>query len=130
MTGIASFLPANQRPSVDDSLYHGRMAGQQLHSPELMVFKEKRLILHVGIKNSIQDIARQALARGLIPDGVKTTITDTLNHLSAGSRTDLLLDELESRIRIDPMILTKFVEVLMESDPACYATLIRTISTF
>ena len=129
MTSIASFLPANQRPSVDDSLYHGRMAGQQ-QAPELTVFQENRVIIRTGILNNVQDIAHRALARGLIPGGVNTTITDTLNHLSAGSRTDLLLNELESRIRINPMILTKFVEVLMESDPACYATLIRTISKF
>ena len=127
MTGIASFLPANQRPSVDDSLYHGRMVGQQLHSPELVVFQEKRLFLHIGIINNIQGIARRAFARGLIPDGVSRNITDTQSH---AEKTDLLLRELESRIRIDRTVLTQFIDVLRESDAACYATLMSTISTF
>ena len=114
------FLPPdNQRPSV-----------QQQQSPELVVFQEKRLILHTGILNNIQDIARRAFARSLIPGGVSRIITDTLNHLTADERTDQLLKELESRVKIDPAVLMKFVDVLRDSDAACYSTLITTISKF
>ena len=127
MTGIASFLPANQRPSVDDSLYHGRMAGQQLQSPELVVFQENRLSLHTGIINNIRDITRLAFARGLIPDGVSRNITDTQSH---AEKTDLLLRELESRIRNNRRALTQFVDLLRESDAACYAIHITAISMF
>ena len=103
---------------------------RQQQSPELRVFQEKRLILHTGILNNIQDIARRAFAHSLIPGGVNRSITDTLNHLTADERTDQLLKELESRIRVDPAVLLKFVEVLRESDSACYATLISTIGKF
>ena len=112
-----TFFPsANLRPSVG-----------QLQSPELRVFQEKRLFLHVGIINNIRGIARRAFARGLIPDGVSRNITDTQSH---DEKTDLLLRELESRIRIDRTVLTQFIDVLRESDAACYATLMSTISTF
>ena len=103
---------------------------QQQQSHELRVFQEKRYILHIGILNNIQDIARRAFARSLIPDGVSRIMTDTLSHLTADERTDQLLKELESRIRVDPAVLMKFIDVLRDSDAACYATLINIISRF
>ena len=95
-----------------------------------MVFQDKRLILHTGILNNIQDIARRAFARSLIPGGVRRSITDTLNHSTADERTDQLLNELESRVKNDPAVLMQFVDVLRESDAACYSTIITTISKF
>ena len=108
--------PANLQPSWG-----------QLQSPELRVFQEKRLFLHIGIINNVRDIALRAFARGLIPDGVSRNITDTQSQVE---KTDLLLRELESRIKIDRTVLTQFVDVLRESDAACYAPLMSTISTF
>ena len=116
---VAILPPDNQRPSV-----------QQQQSPELRVFQEKRFILHTGILNNIQDIARRAFAWHLIPGGVSRIITDPFNHLTTDERTDQLLKELESRVKIDPAVLMKFVDMLRESDAACYSTLISNISKF
>ena len=38
------------------------------------------------------------------------------------------MEELESKIRIEPTALAKFVDMLTETDPAYYTPLIKTIS--
>ena len=93
------------------------------------MFLEQRPVIRRGILSSVQyTIAPGAYARGLISEGVHRTMTDPLNLLTADQRTDIFLNELESSIRNDASVLTAFVEVLMQSDAAYYATIIRIIS--
>ena len=94
------------------------------------MFQENHLTLHTGILNNIRDIANRSFARGLIPGEVFRIITDPFTHLTADERTDQMLKELESRIRVDPAVLMKFVEVLRESGAACYANLFSIFRKF
>ena len=96
--------------------------------PSFLVFLEKCPIIRTGILNSVHGIAPGAYARGLISDVVHRTVTDACNHLTVDERTDIFLNELESRIKIDASVLATFVDVLRQSDPVYHATLIRTIS--
>ena len=100
-----------------------------MQPPELTVFVEKRFDIRRGILSSVQHgIASRTYARGLISEGVHRTVTDPLNAFTADQRTDIFLNELESRIRNDPRVLRTFIEVLRHSDAVHYAALIRTIS--
>ena len=102
---------------------------QQEQSPELTVFMKKLPIIRTGILHSVQhDIAHEAYAQGLISKAVHRTVTGALNRLTADERTDLFMDELESRIRLDSTVLTKFVDLLQRSDSTCYGALVGNIS--
>ena len=105
---------------------HGRKTGQQ-QSHELRVFQENYLTLHTGIRDNVQDLVRRSFSRDLLPDGVRRNITDTHDPQK---KTDLLLSQLESSIKINPSVLMKFVDVLREADAVYYATLISPISKF
>ena len=54
--------------------------------------------------------------------------TDTLNHLMADECSNMLLTGVESSIQLDPTALTKFIDVLRETDENLFAALIKTIS--
>ena len=106
-----------------------KMARPQRQSPELTVFLEKRSTIRTGIMSSVQhDVAQKAYARSLISDSVHRNVTGTLNRLTSDERTDIFLDELEQRIRNDPIVLEYFVQVLRQSDAAYYDVIIRIIS--
>lgn len=79
--------------------------------------------------NTVQhDLAHQAYAKGLISKVMHRTVADARNHLTVDERTDLFMEELESKIRIEATALVKFVDVLRESDSVYYAILIQLIS--
>ena len=106
------------------------MAEEQ-QSPELTVFKEQSDTIRTGILNNVQhDVAQKAYSRSLISDKVHRDVTGTLNRLMPDERTDLFMAELEQRIRNDPTVLMKFVNLLRQSDAAYYKVVIDTISTF
>ena len=108
----------------------GEMAEEQ-QSPELTVFKEQSDTIRTGILNNVQhDVAQKAYSRSLISDKVHRDVTGTLNRLMPDERTDLFMAELEQRIRNDPTVLMKFVNLLRQSDAAYYKVVIDTISTF
>ena len=99
------------------------------HSLELMVFVDNRPTIRTGILSSVQhDIAHEAFARHLISKEVHRTVTDPSNRWTADERTDKFMEDLESGIRNDGMVLIKFIDMLRELDAAYYAPLIKTIS--
>ena len=102
------------------------LVSQQQQSPELAVFTKHIPTIRMGILHGVQhDIAHEAYAQGLISKAVHRTVTGALNRLTPDERTDLFMEELESRIRIDTTVLTKFVDLLKSS---CYEALVRSIS--
>ena len=103
---------------------------QQRQSPELTVFTQHLPAIRRGILHSVQhDIAHEAYAQGLIiSKEVHRNVTGALNRLTPDERTDIFMDELETRIGIDAVVLTEFVDILKSSDPAYYGALVRKIS--
>ena len=102
---------------------------QQKQSPELAVFTQHLPTIRTGILHGVQhDIAHKAYAQGLISKAVHRNVTGALNRLTPDERTDIFMDELETRIGIDAIVLTKFVDILRSSDPAYYGALVRKIS--
>lgn len=93
------------------------------------MFQKNYQIIHTGIQSSVQDLARREHARGLIPEQVRSTVLDASNHWTKYQRTDAFMEGLHSKIKIDPMALISFIDVLRESG-AYYSTLIKTISEF
>ena len=99
-----------------------------VQSPELSVFLEKLPVIRNGIFNSIQHgIAPRAYACGLTCQESHRAIMDSHSNLTADMRTDIFLNDLESRIRIDAASLTTFIEVLTQSDAAYHAPLTKII---
>ena len=95
-------------------------------APSLAVFLENRSTIRTGILNSVQHgIAGRAYSRGLISTAVYRTVTDSSSTLTASQRTHIFLNEVESSINNNSSALAIFVEVLIESDAAYHATLIR-----
>lgn len=93
------------------------------------MFKEIYSAICTGISSTVQhDIAHEAYAKGLISKVVHRTISDPLNRLTKDERTDIFMEELESKITNDPTALIQFVNVLKESDASYYKDLIRNIS--
>ena len=102
---------------------------QQQQSPELAVFTQHLPTIRTGILHGVQhDIAHKAYAQGLISKAVHRHVTGALNRLTPDERTDIFMDELETRIGIDAVVLTEFVDILKSSDPAYYGALVRKIS--
>ena len=102
---------------------------QQRQSPELTVFTQHLPSICTGILHGVQhDIAHKAYAQGLISKEVHRTVTGALNRLTPDERTNFFLYELMTRIKIDAVVLTEFVDILKSSDPAYYGALIRKIS--
>ena len=101
---------------------------QQRQSPELTVFTQHLPAIRRGILHSVQhDIAHEAYAQGLISKEVHRNVTGALNRLTPDERTDIFMDELETRIGIDAVVLTKFVDILKSSE-SYYEALVRKIS--
>ena len=111
--------PANQGPPVDDFPLHSGVAGQQQQPHE--VFRKNLSAIHTAIRNSAQELAREAYSQGLIPEEVCTGVS---GQLTANERAAVFLQALESSIRCDPTCLKKFVSILRKSDPVYYSLLI------
>ena len=128
--GVLVLYPFHQQ-GLPAECPEGMTSCSQQRSPELMVFLEKQSDIHRLVSSTVQhNLAYRAFAKGLISETNKTTITDPLNRLTANERTNLFINELEARIKTDPTALTKFLNMLRESDAAYFSTLIRTISEF
>ena len=101
---------------------------QQRQSPELTVFTQHLPSIRTGILHGVQhDIAHKAYAQGLISKAVHRIVTGALNRLTPDERTDIFMDELETRIGIDAIVLTEFVDIL-KSSGSYYEALVRKIS--
>ena len=118
--GPLSFpTPANQGPPVDDSPQHAGMAGQQQQPHE--VFRKNLSAIHTAIRNSAQELAREAYSQGLIPEEVCIGMS---GQLTPNERATAFLQALEASIKCDPVCLKKFVSILKKSDLVYYSSLI------
>lgn len=96
-------------------------------SIESKVFQDKYNIIRTGVLQGYRDIANRAFAKNLIVDEVHKNVTG-INLLPDDMRVDSLMVHLKERIKGDPTVLEKFVQVLQEADPGVYAVQIRNIS--
>lgn len=101
------------------------MAGKQ--SIEFKVFIETRETIRTGLLHNLNGVASAAYARNLIGDEVHRFATGT-DRVVADERVEKFLHGLGERIRNDPTILEKFVEVLKAVDAAFFRVVINTIS--
>ena len=76
---------------------------------------------------NVQHVARRIYSRHWISESENRTITGS-HHWTPDQKTDVLLNVLESRIKMDPTVLNMFLDVLREMDAGHYAPLISTIS--
>lgn len=98
-------------------------------SPRLSVFQSNYATIRTRISNSVQhELVHEAYAKGLVSKEVHRTVSSASNRLTLDERTDIFMDELESKIISDPAAMEQFVEMLKGSDASYYNDIIRNIS--
>ncbi len=84
---------------------------------EVSAFQALYSDLKAVLKSGVGDLADKAFSKGLISEEVKSRVTSRLVSLTEGERTQIFLNAINNRIKVDRSAFEDFLTIL-EDEPA------------